>query len=77
MSQSAAWSKTWSQTALYSAAKAANHVNPIHGGGIKEAVIIGQMAADVIGECLKKRRRLQEGTKQISMMTGGNKEATT
>ena len=32
----------------------ANHVNPIHGGGIKEAVISGQMAADVIGECLKK-----------------------
>jgi digeranylgeranylglycerophospholipid reductase len=34
--------------------EAANHVNPIHGGGIKEAVISGQMAADVIGECLKK-----------------------
>jgi digeranylgeranylglycerophospholipid reductase len=32
----------------------ANHVNPIHGGGIKEAVISGQMAADVISECLKK-----------------------
>jgi digeranylgeranylglycerophospholipid reductase len=32
----------------------ANHVNPIHGGGIKEAVVSGQMAADVIGECLKK-----------------------
>ena len=32
----------------------ANHVNPIHGGGIKEAVISGQMAADVIAECLKK-----------------------
>ncbi|MCX8150576.1 MAG: NAD(P)/FAD-dependent oxidoreductase [Candidatus Bathyarchaeota archaeon] len=32
----------------------ANHVNPIHGGGIKEAVISGQMAADVITECLKK-----------------------
>ena len=34
--------------------EAANHVNPIHGGGIKEAVISGQMAADVIGECLRK-----------------------
>lgn len=32
----------------------ANHVNPIHGGGIKEAVISGQMAAEVISECLKK-----------------------
>lgn len=32
----------------------ANHVNPIHGGGIKEAIISGQMAADVIGQCLKK-----------------------
>jgi digeranylgeranylglycerophospholipid reductase len=32
----------------------ANHVNPIHGGGIKEAVMSGQMAADVISECLKK-----------------------
>jgi digeranylgeranylglycerophospholipid reductase len=34
--------------------EAANHVNPIHGGGIKEAVMSGIMAADVIGECLKK-----------------------
>lgn len=34
--------------------EAANHVNPIHGGGIKEAVISGQMAAGVIAECLKK-----------------------
>ncbi len=33
--------------------EAANHVNPIHGGGIKEAVMSGQMAADVIAECLK------------------------
>ena len=32
----------------------ANHVNPIHGGGIKEAIISGQMAADTIAECLKK-----------------------
>jgi digeranylgeranylglycerophospholipid reductase len=34
--------------------EAANHVNPIHGGGIKEAVISGQMAADVIMDCIKK-----------------------
>jgi len=34
--------------------EAANHVNPIHGGGIKEAVISGQMAADTITECLRK-----------------------
>jgi digeranylgeranylglycerophospholipid reductase len=34
--------------------EAANHVNPIHGGGIKEAVMSGQMAADTIAECLKK-----------------------
>ncbi len=34
--------------------EAANHVNPIHGGGIKEAVMSGIMAADVISECLKK-----------------------
>ena len=35
--------------------EAANHVNPIHGGGIKEAVISGQMAADTIVECLRKK----------------------
>jgi digeranylgeranylglycerophospholipid reductase len=34
--------------------EAANHVNPIHGGGIKEAVMSGQMAANVIAECLRK-----------------------
>jgi len=34
--------------------EAAHHVNPIHGGGIKESIISGQMAADVISECLKK-----------------------
>ncbi|MCW4006993.1 MAG: NAD(P)/FAD-dependent oxidoreductase [Candidatus Bathyarchaeota archaeon] len=32
----------------------ANHVNAIHGGGIKEAVISGQLAADTITTCLKK-----------------------
>ncbi len=34
--------------------EAAHHVNPVHGGGIKEAIVSGQMAADVITECLKK-----------------------
>jgi len=33
--------------------EAAHHVNPIHGGGIKEAVASGQLAADVIKDCLK------------------------
>ncbi|MFH1229115.1 MAG: NAD(P)/FAD-dependent oxidoreductase [Candidatus Aenigmatarchaeota archaeon] len=33
--------------------EAANHVNPLHGGGIKEAIISGQLAADVIIECIK------------------------
>jgi digeranylgeranylglycerophospholipid reductase len=32
--------------------EAAHHVNPIHGGGIKEAIVSGQMAADVIKVCL-------------------------
>jgi digeranylgeranylglycerophospholipid reductase len=34
--------------------EAAHHVNPIHGGGMKEAIISGQLAADVITECLRK-----------------------
>ncbi len=34
--------------------EAAHHVNPIHGGGIKESIISGQLAAQVISECLKK-----------------------
>lgn len=34
--------------------EAAHHVNPIHGGGIKEAIISGRLAADVIIESLKK-----------------------
>lgn len=33
--------------------EAAHHVNPIHGGGIKEALASGQLAGDVIKECLK------------------------
>jgi len=33
--------------------EAAHQVNPIHGGGIKEAIISGQLAADVVNGCLK------------------------
>ncbi len=33
--------------------EAAHHVNPIHGGGIKEGIVSGFLAADVIAECLK------------------------
>lgn len=33
--------------------EAAHQVNPIHGGGMKEAIISGQLAADVIADCLK------------------------
>ena len=35
--------------------EAAHHVNPIHGGGIKEAIISGQLAADTIIKALKKK----------------------
>ncbi len=31
---------------------AAHQVNPIHGGGLKEATIAGQIAADVISKCI-------------------------
>jgi len=34
--------------------EAAHQVNPIHGGGIKEAVISGQLAADVVAEAIRK-----------------------
>jgi digeranylgeranylglycerophospholipid reductase len=34
--------------------EAAHHVNPIHGGGIKEAIISGKIAAEVAADCLKK-----------------------
>jgi len=34
--------------------EAAHHVNPIHGGGMKEAIISGQIAADVAIDCLRK-----------------------
>ncbi len=33
---------------------AAHQVNPIHGGGMKEATIAGEMAAGVISKCLRK-----------------------
>jgi len=33
--------------------EAAHQVNPLHGGGIKEAIISGQLAADVLSDCLK------------------------
>jgi digeranylgeranylglycerophospholipid reductase len=33
--------------------EAAHHVNPIHGGGIKEAVVSGQIAADVVAKAIK------------------------
>jgi len=33
--------------------EAAHHVNPIHGGGIKEAIISGHIAADVIAKAIK------------------------
>ena len=32
---------------------AGHQVNPIHGGGIKEATLAGRMAADVISKCIK------------------------
>lgn len=34
--------------------EAAHHVNPIHGGGIKEALISGQIAAEVAADCLRR-----------------------
>ena len=34
--------------------EAAHHVNPIHGGGIKEAIVSGQTAADITIKALKK-----------------------
>jgi digeranylgeranylglycerophospholipid reductase len=33
--------------------EAAHHVNPIHGGGIKEAIVSGHIAADVIAKAIK------------------------
>lgn len=34
--------------------EAAHHVNPIHGGGIKEAIVSGQIAAKVVAKALKR-----------------------
>ncbi len=34
--------------------EAAHQVNPIHGGGMKEAIVSGNLAADVITDCLKR-----------------------
>jgi digeranylgeranylglycerophospholipid reductase len=34
--------------------EAANHVNPIHGGGISEAIISSHVAADIISEALER-----------------------
>ncbi len=34
--------------------EAAHHVNPVHGGGINEAIISGKLAAKVISNCLEK-----------------------
>jgi digeranylgeranylglycerophospholipid reductase len=36
--------------------EAAHHVNPIHGGGIKEAIISGKIAGEVLSKCLKRKR---------------------
>lgn len=33
--------------------EAAHHVNPIHGGGIKEAIVSGQLAADIVADAIK------------------------
>jgi len=35
--------------------EAAHHVNPIHGGGIKEAIVSGQLAADTVIDCIKNK----------------------
>lgn len=34
--------------------EAAHHVNPVHGGGIKEAIISGQIAGEIIVKCLRR-----------------------
>jgi digeranylgeranylglycerophospholipid reductase len=44
--------------------EAAHQVNPIHGGGIKEALISGKLAGTVISECLK-RGDVSEGALSI------------
>lgn len=39
---------------LVAVGDAAHQVNPIHGGGMKEATIAGKIAADVIAKCIQK-----------------------
>lgn len=46
--------------------EAANHVNPIHGGGIKEAVISGIMAAGVVGDCINKNDVSEKALSQFN-----------
>ena len=40
--------------------EAAHHVNPIHGGGIKEAMISGEIAANVVKKALKENNFSKE-----------------
>jgi digeranylgeranylglycerophospholipid reductase len=48
--------------------EAAHHVNPIHGGGIKESIISGQLAADVISECLKNNDFSKKGLSKFNKL---------
>jgi digeranylgeranylglycerophospholipid reductase len=48
--------------------EAAHHVNPIHGGGIKEAVVSGHMAAEVIKSCLSKNNVSAEALSVFNKM---------
>jgi digeranylgeranylglycerophospholipid reductase len=48
--------------------EAAHHVNPIHGGGIKESIISGQLAADVISECLNKKDVSKEALSKFNKL---------
>jgi digeranylgeranylglycerophospholipid reductase len=48
--------------------EAAHHVNPIHGGGIKEAVISGQMAANVAIKSLKSGNVSKEALSEFNEM---------
>jgi digeranylgeranylglycerophospholipid reductase len=56
--------------------EAAHHVNPIHGGGIKEAIISGQVAAEVAIKALKKKdmskRTLSEFNSQWWKLRGNH-----
>jgi len=48
--------------------EAAHHVNPIHGGGIKEAVISGRLAAEVISDALKKNDVSQKALSKFNSL---------